>query len=463
MAESPTITAKRWLEELYSAYIRAPSGRAKQESGEAFVVAVRELISADLGFVSCTVESVPKRSRKKTKEPERPCLYNIVCDNVEVCDDQDCGGVLLRQLINAPTQMDHLVLSGTRHNMDVVVHVYNLWDAPPDLEGYCPCKYIAKHIGGCNGGVLAVPVLCVVVGQKSRVVWVVEPQCEVVDKEALALPSYQRVRWASIVAARSQQETRIAEGAPPTGPSAFQMLKLGKDYFYEGYTRFRQRYLEYHKEISAEDAEYLPFDNEFYQLWLACTSTRTESGLVDQRLEWRLTKRALQVGLESRGSKLSPEQVGKIFDFVKSKNRAELKSGETVTWEACVQSVNMFGYWWTNPEDMLHILSTSYTTEPSNSELVEAPALKRWYVVRSSKDQTRLTVEFTPLNTINRFGIAFDWEKNCFYLIHNKFKWCKSLCELIESELNTYCQIDKRVPEPMPKGGTAFYVNAASR
>lgn len=431
MSETSLSEVNSELDKHYSEYCRSRPG---SEGRVGFMQTLQGLISRNLGFVSCIAVRETKRSKKNTaKEPELSCLRNLVSDNV-ICDS-DWESVTLHELLCLPTLMYHFVAGGSMNGLDVVVHIFHMWQAPPELKGRCPCEYLQpKHIGALNGQPFAVPVLRVIVGEKSRVVWVVEPRCELVSPQALALPSYQRTRWASIQEAQSQQS-----------PAVFQGLKMGKDFLFQGFTRFRQRFMEIHRLIDAEDVLYLPPTNKFREFWSRTTEVSV-NGISYESREWRLTKRAFQVALRS-----SEPWVDEIFEFLKSKNPEGTTVGDTVTWEACVRSVSMFGYWWEHVDETMEILRSYYSPFHSNPELENAPPGKRWFVVRSSATVQGPVLAYTSCGKHKYTRIGFDWEREVFYLLHQVGTEHRSLRELIFGELNYLAEMDGRLYCPMPK------------
>ena len=273
------------------------------------------LMKANFGFMTCQ-----DGSRQKTPFSKK-CMERQIADTVEKHDSES---IHLKEVVfssnNFISKPEHVVYRATfwdREQQQVAVHAYHFCNTPPGDDD-CPHHLVRTKIGALSCDAV-VPVCGYVWGEGSRVLWVIEPLCELPDHTLMDTPGFQR------------SQIDLMKKYLPT-VAVVQELKVDQALLHHGDIRYRQRYFKgpspmlVNMRYSSIFAETF---TEVYKLWDGYSQDRFCFQKSDENF------RQLCVTADK-------EVMDKVIELMHNWTGAS----KAVRWEAFYRSVQLFGYWW---------------------------------------------------------------------------------------------------------------------
>ena len=298
-----------------------------------------ELMRANFGFMTC-LDGCWQRSPNS-----RRCMENRIAETVEKYEEDS---VVLREVVfsghNFASKPKHVVYRATfrdREQQQVVVHAYHFCNTAAGDEG-CPHNLVRTKIGGLSCGAV-VPVCGYVWGERSRVLWVIEPLCELPDQGLKDTPGFQR------------SQIDLMKKYLPT-VAVLHELQLDEVLLHHGEIRYRQRYFRGPSPMLVDmrySSIYAETFDRVFELW----GGSSQEGFCFQKSDENFRQLC---------GTADKEIVDKVIELM------HLWTGpstiKVVRWEALYRSVQLFGYWW-RTEDLAGLKTTLQTFFVNGGEL----------------------------------------------------------------------------------------------
>ena len=338
------------------------------------------LMWTDLGFSSCAMTGVPDNKRKGTVT----CMRRRFDGTVEEVDSSD---IELQSLVHF-RKPGHIVFRGIverRLQEPQAVHAYH---TPDSISGkVCPHDLVREGAGRVQEK-FVVPMHGFAWGEKSHVLWIIEPWCQVPTTEEKKMPEF-----------AASRDYLFAQ-CPVV--NTLRLLKLGTEFLYHGDICYRQRRSGKPKGmcVKADNptiyTKAYPVMDDFWR--------GGQPMLPFQRSDESFRQ------LCGGANKDIVERVIKFMHNVGG-------TTSTVYLRAFYRSVQLFGYWWATryPEELQKTLDSFFPSDPELSRrLVELKDVGNCGFRLSSR-KPYLAANVLAPNGIQRALIVFDPDSGKFF------------------------------------------------
>ena len=441
MTDTPPLEKwKEVLEYLLSAG-RASRGDVTEVQGQIIDLEL-QLIQADFGFSPCQEGAQQRAPNSKTcmehkiaetverYEWDAVSLKEVVFTKAQLVEGQGNG----RVIVSRPEHVVYRAVFRYKEHQQLMVHAYHFCNTAKGEAG-CPHNKVRTTIGdvACEA---VVPVWGYVWGARSRVLWVIEPLCELPDHLLMNTPGFQR-----------SQIDLMKRYLPVVG--VLHELQLDEVLLHHGEIRYRQRFFDGPSPLLV-DMRYSSIYAETFEIVFGLWSGRSHDGFCFQKSDanFRQLCRTADRDVVDKVVELMHNWTGRSADSV-------------VTWEAFYRSVQLFGYWWrTKDLDRLKTTLKSFFASREDLGRIEAGT----YGFRSSETTPHLVACAKGEDrSTTQILIAFDAATGKFYVKDHPEPQFMSPVECVECYSSALARAVPSVPVAAPNHyvnkGTGLYAN----
>lgn len=339
------------------------------------------MLNSNFGFSSCQEGAWQPRPNAKK------CMEERISGTVAKLDPRD---IPLEKVVFSgkgfTSTARHVVYEGTINGtgkQQVVVHAYHFCDTEIGDE-FCPHRLVERLIGSLSCDAV-VPVRGYVWNAQSRVLWLVQPLCELPEDSVKDTVSFLRSQCEVVQQLRSKGLTS-------------RDLKFDQVLLHHGKVCFRQRYIMGRIPLDVDPRYSSIYAEMFPQVFNFWNGGRCEAFCFQRS--------------EENFRQICGETDREIVDRVL---RTMCPGGKRfVTWEDFYRTVQLFGYWWrtADPEGLKATLDAFFA---NGSELQGRLTKVGECGFRASQNTPNLVVSIKNGSEVQSVHITFDTERGGFY------------------------------------------------